>query len=92
MDTLVEDHVVVEEHFMNPSAEYPDGSYMQKVAGKVVVATGHYATLYPDKPSYYWHGKPPVAFIDTSEWRKSTPEQETEKLSQIAQSTALKLR
>jgi hypothetical protein len=64
MDALVE----ITETFMRPSAEYPDGSYMQIVGGKVTMATGYYATLHPDKPSPYWHGKAPFFYIDTSDW------------------------
>lgn len=62
------DGVNVEEHYKRPDAEYPEGSYMHKIDGKVTIATGYYATLYPDKPSLYWHGGPPFVFIDTSDW------------------------
>jgi hypothetical protein len=60
--------VPIVETFMRPTPEYPDGSYLLEVAGVVHMATGYYATLYPDKPSPYWHGKPPVFFLNTSEW------------------------
>lgn len=75
MATLVEDHVVVEEHFMEPSAEYPDGSYMRRIGGEVDIATGHYAVKHPGKPSLDWHGKPPYCFLG---WDR-TPEKESEK-------------
>ena len=60
--------VGVEDRYMKPSAEYPDGSWLHTVGGKVEVATGHYATIYPDKPSPYFHGGEPFFLIDTSEW------------------------
>ena len=60
--------ISIEETFMRPSAEYPDGSFMRKVAGKVVVAIGHFATLYPDKPSLEWHGRMPYFFLNTADW------------------------
>lgn len=58
----------VEERYIRPSAEYPDGSYLRKVDGVVEVATGFYALEFPDKPSPYWHGKAPFVMLDTSEW------------------------
>jgi hypothetical protein len=60
--------IEVVETYMRPSAEYPNGSYMQTVDGKVQVATGLYATLHPGKPSYDWHGGVPFVFLDTSDW------------------------
>lgn len=69
--------VVIEDHFMTPSAAYPDGSYMRKVAGEVQVATGYYATIHPGKPSLYWHGGPPCVMVDTSGW--NPPPWESEK-------------
>ncbi len=58
----------VEERYMKPSAEYPDGSWLHKYGGTVMIATGYYATIYPDKPSPYWHGKPPFLIVDTQDW------------------------
>jgi len=58
----------VEERYIRPNAEYPDGSYLRKVDGVVEVATGFYALEFPDKPSPYWHGKAPFVMLDTSEW------------------------
>ena len=60
--------ICVEDRYMKPTAEYPDGSWLHKIDGKVQEATGYYATLYPDKPSLYWHGKPPFVMIDTADW------------------------
>ena len=37
--------VPVEEYYIGPSAEWPDGSYMKKIGGKVAMATGYYALL-----------------------------------------------
>lgn len=69
MDVSNGESVAVEEHYMHPSAEYPDGSYMHKIGGEVTIATGHFATLHPDKKSLYWHGdQPPFVFIDTTNW------------------------
>jgi hypothetical protein len=75
--TLV-DNVVIEEHFLKPSAEYPDGSYMRKVGGEVEIATGFYSLKYPDKPSLYFHKGTPYFFFDLPS-RIHTPEPETEK-------------
>lgn len=77
--------VSIEDRVMNPSAEYPDGSWLHTVNGKVEVATGHYATIYPDKPSPYWHGKPPFVIIETGDWA-------WEKIDEVKTCTALSLR
>lgn len=69
VDTGKGKDVVVEDHFLKPSAEYPDGSWMHKVDGEVQVATGHYATLYPNKESPYWHDGPPFVVVDTNGWK-----------------------
>jgi hypothetical protein len=58
----------VEDRYIKPSTEYPDGSWLHTVNGKVEVATGYYATLYPDKPSFYWHTGPPFLICKTTEW------------------------
>ena len=47
--------ICVEDRYMKPTAEYPDGSWLHKIDGKVQEATGYYATFYPDKPSPYFH-------------------------------------
>ena len=60
--------ISVEDRYMKPTPEYPDGSWLHTIDGNVEVATGYYATIYPDKPSLYWHGGPPFVMIDTSEW------------------------
>jgi hypothetical protein len=53
------DEIEIRETVMSATEEYPDGSYLRTVAGEVEIATGYYATLYPGKPSPYWHGGPP---------------------------------
>ena len=58
----------VEDRYIRPSAEYPDGSWLHKYGGIVMIATGYYATIYPNKPSPYFHGGAPFFVIDTSEW------------------------
>jgi hypothetical protein len=62
------DKVLVEDRYMKPTPDYPDGSWLHKVGDEVIVATGYYATLYTDKPSLYWHGGPPFVMIDTADW------------------------
>ncbi len=68
IDTAAGESVAVERHYMPPDTKYPLGSYMEMIAGEVTVATGHYATLHPGKPSYDWHGGVPFVFLDTSDW------------------------
>lgn len=58
----------IEERWMKPTPDHPEGSWLRKVAGEVEVATGYYATLYPDKPSLYWHGKAPFVMLDMADW------------------------
>lgn len=65
---MSKNRITYNEKFMQATPEYPDGSYLLEVAGVVHIATGHYAKLYPGKPSPYWHGGPPIHIIDTSEW------------------------
>jgi len=65
-----EKSVAIVERFIRPSADYPDGSYIQIVNGEVTIATGKYATIYPHKPSYQLHGESPFVMVDTSEWAK----------------------
>lgn len=68
MGAAMDDRIEARETYMGPTAEYPDGSYLRTVAGKVEVATGYYATVYPDKPSLYWHGKAPFVVMNTADW------------------------
>lgn len=80
-------YVSVEDRVMKPSAEYPDGSWLHTVDGKVEVATGFYALEYPDKPSPYWHGKPPFLIVDTQDWAW-----EWERKDEVKECTALSVR
>jgi hypothetical protein len=68
IDTAAGESLAIERHYMPPDADYPLGSYMEMIAGEVTVATGRYATLYPNKPSYCWHGGAPFVFLDTTDW------------------------
>ncbi len=61
---MVEEMISIEESFLRPSAEYPDGSYLCKVGGKVQMATGFFEKEHPGYPSPYWHGKAPVVMWD----------------------------
>jgi hypothetical protein len=57
--------IPVEEHYIGPSADWPDGSYIKKVGGEVLLATGYYAILHPDKKSLAWYGdRPPFATVE----------------------------
>lgn len=58
----------IEECYMRPTAEYPQGSWLYKVGDIVQVATGYFALEYPDKPSPYWHGSAPYFVVDIGEW------------------------
>lgn len=60
--------VCVEDRYMKPSAEYPDGSWLHIVDGKVMVATGYYATIHPDKPSPHFSNGPPFLMFESSAW------------------------
>jgi hypothetical protein len=62
------DKVRVEDRYMRPTAEYPQGSWLHTVGGEVLAATGYFAKMYPDKPSLYWHNGPPFIVIDTADW------------------------
>jgi hypothetical protein len=84
VDVGIGKDVCVEDRYIKPSAEYPDGSWLHIVNGEVTIATGYYSYEYPDKPSPYWHGGPPFVFIDTSEWpweRKRSEDQTCTALS-----------
>jgi hypothetical protein len=61
--------ILVEDRYIKPSIEYPDGSWLHLVNGEVKVATGYFAKEYPSKPSPYWHGGAPFVVIDTSDWK-----------------------
>ena len=61
--------IAVEDRYMYPSAEYPQGSWLHIVDGEVQIATGHYAKEYPDKPSLCFHQRPPFVVMDTSQWK-----------------------
>jgi len=70
-------YVVVEERFKRPDAEYPDGSYLKKIGGEVVCATGQYASNHPDRSNLAWYGdKPTFVMLDTSDWPKTFTRQE----------------
>ena len=60
--------ILIEDRYMRPSAEYPQGSWMHIIDGDVKIATGYFAKDYPDKPSPYFHGQVPFVYIDISEW------------------------
>lgn len=57
--------ICVEDRYMKPTWENPEGSWLHLVDGKVQIATGYYSTLYPDKPSPYWHGGAPFILFET---------------------------
>ena len=65
IDTGAGKDICVEDRYMSPSAEYPDGSWLHLVDGEVVIATGYYAYEYPDKPSPYWHGGAPFILFES---------------------------
>jgi hypothetical protein len=68
IDVGIGKDVSVEDRYMRPSAEYPDGSWLHKVGNEVMVATGYYAIEHPGKPSPYFHGGPPFVMLNTSDW------------------------
>jgi len=59
--------ICVEDRYMSPTAEYPQGSWLHIVDGEVSIATGYYAYEYPDKPSPYFHGGPPFLVLEPFE-------------------------
>ena len=75
MDALVE----ITETFMRPSAEYPNGSWLHKVGDRVEVATGYFAIEHPDKPSPYFHDRPPFFVVDFGQWPWEKQQKLTEK-------------
>ena len=60
---------IVEDRYMDPTAEYPNGSWLHKVGDRVEVATGYFAIEHPGKPSPYFHEGPPFFFVDTTKWK-----------------------
>ncbi len=66
--------IQVEDRYIKPTPEFPDGSYLHTVDGKVKVATGYYAKIYPGKPSPYWHGRAPIFVVDIHDcpWMNQT--------------------
>ena len=60
--------ITVEDRCMKHTPEYPDGSWLHLVDGKVEIATGYFSKEYPDKPSPYFHSGPPFVFMETAEW------------------------
>lgn len=65
--SLDDPSVEIRETFMRPTPDWPEGGYLREVGGSVQIATGYYATIYPDKPSPYPGGKPPAAMM----WERS---------------------
>lgn len=67
--------ICVEDRYMHPTKEYPDGSWIHIVDGEVEVATGYYAYEYPDKPSPYFHKGPPFVSLKHFDgpWDGGTP-------------------
>ena len=69
-----EPRVEIRETFMKPTAEWPEGGYLREVGGTVEIATGYFATIYPDKPSPYWHGRAPAVILwdnpSVEEWHE----------------------
>lgn len=72
--------ICVEDRYMKPTPEYPQGSWLHTVAGNVEVATGYYATIYPDKPSPYFHGVPPFVFLENFDvpWKETDAKDTTQ--------------
>jgi hypothetical protein len=64
-------YICIEERYMRPTAEYPQGSYLRKVAGNVEMATGWYEKEHPGHPSLYFHKGPPfVMLTEKADWPK----------------------
>ena len=68
-----EGDVGVEERYMKPTAEYPQGSYLKIVGGQVQMATGWYEKEYPCHPSLYWHKGPPFVLYEHIDVSWGTP-------------------
>lgn len=71
--------IAIEERFIAPSQEWPDGSYLCTVDGKVEIATGVYAIDHPDKPSPYFHGRAPFVVLNCDNWPWNHPMPEVPK-------------
>lgn len=56
--------VEIKEWVRKPTDEYPMGSYLRTIGGKVDVATGFYEKMYPGHPSLYFHGGPPFVLFE----------------------------
>lgn len=54
------------ERFERPTAEFPQGSYLETIWDRVTMATGRFAGLGP--PSPYWHGGPPFVIYQFDKW------------------------
>ena len=69
MEGPKEPRIEIRETFMKPTVDWPEGGYLREVGGQVEMATGYYATIYPDKPSPYLGGKPPIVMMwDRGDW------------------------
>lgn len=76
---MSEPEVEIKEWVRKPTDEYPMGSYLRTIGGKVDVATGFYEKDYPGHPSLDFHGGPPFVLFDcgssemgTLWWSKSS--------------------
>lgn len=58
--------VTVREYLERPTAEFPQGSYLETIGDRVTMATGRFSGLGP--PSLYWHGGPPFAVYQFDKW------------------------
>ena len=56
----------IEELYVRPTAEYPQGSWLYKIGDRVEAATGFYEKEYPGHPSPYFHGGAPFVILDTT--------------------------
>ena len=68
VDVGVGESIGVEDRYMKANAEFPNGSWLNTVDGKVMIATGYYATIHPDKPSRHFHKGPPFLMFESSAW------------------------
>lgn len=59
--------IEIEERWLKPTPEYPQGSYLRVVDGKVEMAIGWYEQEYPGHPSPYWHRGPPFFVFESIE-------------------------
>ena len=68
-----EGDIAIEERYVKPTVEFPHGSYLRIVAGKVEIATGWYEKEYPGHPSFYFHGGAPFVVLDHIDVPWGTP-------------------